>query len=276
MAQETALPNKPDSVKFGVIGDMGTGGTSQHETAKTLTSVRQGFPFSFVITLGDNIYGSRDYVSKFERPYQALLAAKVQFYASLGNHDDQNERFYKNYNMDGKRYYTFEKGNVKFFVLDSTLMDKLQLDWIDQALEASGSEWKIAYFHHPLYSTGRAHGPSLDLRSALEPLFVKHGVDVVFNGHEHFYQRIKPQKGIHYFISGAAGQLRNGDIRRQEPMAAGFDQDRSFMLVEVAGKELYFQAVSRAGKVVDSGMIPNAADPRRATSLTPSPVATPR
>ena len=89
----------------------------------------------------------------------------------------------------------------------------------------------------------------------LEPLFLTYGVDVVFSGHEHFYQRIKPQKGIHYFVSGAAGELRAGDVRPSNLTAAAFDSDRSFMLVEVAGKELSFQAISRLGLTVDKGTI---------------------
>ena len=80
-------------------------------------------------------------------------------------------------------------------------------------------------------------------------------MNVVLAGHEHFYERVKPQKGIYYFTSGAAGQLRRGDIRHTELTAKGFDQDLSFMLVEVAGEELHFQVISRTGSSVDAGMI---------------------
>jgi 3',5'-cyclic AMP phosphodiesterase CpdA len=268
-AQDVALPMKTGSVKFAAIGDMGTGDAAQLQTGAELTAMRAKFPFEFVLMLGDNVYGSQDFGSKFEVPYKALLDAKVPFYAALGNHDDQNEVLYKNYNMNGKRYYSFEKGTVKFFVLDSTRVDRPQLDWLEKELASSGSEWKIAYFHHPLYSTGGTHGPEVAVREVVEPLLVKYGVDVVFAGHEHFYERIKPQKGITYFISGAGGQLRKGDLHREEPMAAGYDQDRSFMLVEVAGPDMYFQSISRTGQVVDSGVIPNVPDPKRSTDATP-------
>ena len=116
-------------------------------------------------------------------------------------------------------------------------------------------EWKICYFHHPLYSNARRHGSSVDMRVLLEPIFVKHGVNVVFAGHDHVYERLKPQKGIYHFVSGAAGQLRRGNIGPQRQTAAYFDQDQSFMLVEIAGSELFFQAVSRTGTTVDSGVI---------------------
>jgi hypothetical protein len=121
-----------------------------------------------------------------------------------------------------------------------------------------------------LYSTGGTHGPEVAVREVVEPLFIKYGVDVVFAGHEHFYERIKPQQGITYFISGAGGQLRKGDLHRVDPMAAGYDSDRSFMLVEIDGSDMYFQSVTRTGQVVDSGVIANVPDPKRSTEATPA------
>ena len=91
--------------------------------------------------------------------------------------------------MNGQRYYTYARNNVRFFALDSTLMDPKQLDWIDAALRDAREDWKICYFHHPLYSNAARHGSSVDLRVLLEPLFVKHGVNVVFSGHDHVYER---------------------------------------------------------------------------------------
>jgi 3',5'-cyclic AMP phosphodiesterase CpdA len=120
--------------------------------------------------------------------YKPLLDGGVKFYAALGNHDDPNQRFYKPFNMNGERFYTFTKGNIEFFVLDSNYMDRKQLDWFERAIKDSKSDWKMAYFHHPLYSSGMTHGSEVDLRVLLEPLFVKYGMDVVFAGHEHFYE----------------------------------------------------------------------------------------
>jgi hypothetical protein len=252
-----ALPLKEGSLRFAVIGDSGSGSEAQNEVARLLAEWRADFPFELVLMLGDNIYGRddpRDYRKKFEVPYQPLLDAGVKFYAALGNHDDPKQRFYKNFNMGGERYYSFKapRGGVRFFAIDSNYVDKAQLEWLGKELQAS-ADWKICFFHHPLYSAGKKHGPSEELRSVLEPLFVKHGVDVVLQGHEHFYERTKPQKDILYFISGAAGQLRRSNIGKSDITARGFDQDLHFMLVEIAGDELYFQTVSRAGKTVDSG-----------------------
>jgi len=254
------LPHEKDSVKFAVIGDSGTGGRQQYEVAERLASAWKAFPFTFAIMLGDNIYGSerpQDFIRKFEKPYAPLLEGSVKFYAALGNHDDPNQRYYKPFNMDGKRYYTFKVGPARFFVLDSNYLDQDQLTWLQQELSGSREDWKISYFHHPLYSSGARHGSEVDLRTRLEPLFMEHGVSVVFAGHEHFYERLKPQHGIYYFTSGGAAKLRSGNIRRDSTLTAkGFDTDRSFMLVEIAGEEMHFQAIARSGTVVDSGVVP--------------------
>jgi 3',5'-cyclic AMP phosphodiesterase CpdA len=272
-AGQVTAPQEKDSVRFAVIGDTGTGTSSQYQIGERLTAARQMFPFEFVIMLGDNIYGSerpQDFVNKFEKPYKVLLDAKVPFYAALGNHDDPTQRYYKPFNMNGERYYTFTKGSARFFVLDSNYMDQAQLKWLETELSKANDRWKIAYFHHPLYSSGERHGSEVDLRTQVEPLFIKHGVDVVFAGHEHFYERIKPQNGIYYFIEGGSAKLRKGDIRTGPLTAAGFDTDFSFMLAELGKDAMQFQVLSRNGKPIDSGALPLAEEPKKAEEAKPS------
>jgi 3',5'-cyclic AMP phosphodiesterase CpdA len=258
------LPLKPKSVRFAVIGDTGTGERPQFDVAAQMAAWRASFPFDFVTMLGDNIYGGQGAAGihkKFEVPYQPLLDADVKFYACLGNHDDPNQRFYKPFNMGGQRYYSFKNGNAEFFALDSNYMDRPQLDWLESQLSGSRAQWKICFFHHPLYSNGKTHGPDLDLRTRIEPLFMKHGVNVVLSGHDHVYERIKPQHGIAYFVLGNAGELRFHDLRPAADTITGFDTDRAFMMVEIAGDEFWFQVISRTGQTVDSGVIAREKSP---------------
>lgn len=258
-ASELKLPASPEAVRFAVIGDTGTGDKPQYEVARQMMDYRNQFPFDLTLMLGDNIYGGKtpaDFKRKFEDPYAPLLSVGVKFYASLGNHDDPNERFYKPFNMDGNRYYSFKRGNVEFFVLDSNYMDPPQLDWLDKQLAASRAAWKVCFFHHPLYSDGKTHGPDLDLRRQLEPILLARGVNLVLSGHEHCYERIAPQKGIYYFLLGSSGQLRLHNLRPAADIVKGFDTDRVFALMEIAGNELYFQTISRTGETVDSGDLP--------------------
>lgn len=262
----SVLPVARDSVKFAVIGDS-TGGRPQYEVARRMAETRSRFPFDFTIMLGDNMYGGEnpsDFVDKFERPYKSLLDAGVKFYATLGNHDDPAQRFYKPFNMDGKRYYTFTKGDVEFYVLDSTYMSPEQIEWLQKGLAGSRARWKIPYMHHPIYSSGERHGSEVDLRVLIEPLFLKHGVHVVFAGHEYFYERLKPQNGIYYITQGGSAKLRRGNIRDNSALTAkGFDADCSFTVVEIVGDQMFFETISRAGQTVDSGTIARREGPSR-------------
>ena len=138
-----------------------------------MTKVRATFAFDLVIMLGDNMYGGQsaaDYVKKFEQPYALLLAAGVKFQASLGNHDRPDQVGYKLYNMNGQRYYTYARNNVRFFALDSNLMDREAARMDRCHLRDAREDWKICYFHHPLYSNAARHGSSVDLRVLLEPI----------------------------------------------------------------------------------------------------------
>lgn len=255
---EVKLPLKDGSVRFAVIGDNGTGERPEQEVADQMQRYWSVVKFNFVTMNGDNIYGGhrpQDFKLKFEVPYQQLLSEDVKFYASLGNHDDPAlEENYKPYNMGGNRYYTFRKGPVQFFALDSNYMDPQQLAWVEDKLKNSDAKWKICYFHHPLFTSAKFHGPDVDLRNQLMPLLTKYGVNVVMSGHEHVYERIKPQQGIYFFLVGNSGELRFNNIRKPNDLElVGFDTDRTFMLMEISGDDLYFQTVSRAGDTVDSG-----------------------
>jgi hypothetical protein len=257
---ELLLPGASDSTRMAVIGDSGTGQPAQYHVGLQMAAFRSRFPFDMVLMLGDNIYGDQappDFHSKFERPYQALLDGGVRFYAVLGNHDHIAEPQYPPFHMLGRRYYTFTdpRGRVSFYALDTNSMDREQLDWLETELRGDVSQWKMALFHHPLYSSGGRHGSSSVLSERLEPLFVKYGIHVAFSGHDHFYERIKPQQGVYYFVSGAAGKLALGDVGRTGLTARGFDLDNHFILFEITDDDLYYQAVSRTGYTLDYGLI---------------------
>jgi predicted phosphodiesterase len=263
-----ALPNRIGSVKFAVIGDSGRGHQPQYDIAARMVAAREQFPFAFVLMNGDNIYEgpatAEDYRDKFEKPYQQLLDAGVKFYAVLGNHDDPRQVYYAPFNMNGNRYYTFRPPedpltrlltSVRFFAIDTVTLDRQQIRWLAEQLRESDSHWKICFFHHPMYTSGRYRRASAAFRVALEPLFTRYGVDVVFAGHEHFYMRSTLQSGIQYFVSGGAGSLRHGDSTRTPFVARAFDTDYHFMLIELERDVMSFQAISRAGETVDSGAL---------------------
>jgi len=111
----------------------------------------------------------------------------------------------------------------------------------------------------------------------LEPIFVKHGVSVVLTGHDHIYERIKPQQGIYHWVVGSSGSLRKGDLTRTSMTEKGYDQDYVFMLVEIAGDDFHFAALSRTGAVIESGVVsrPHVAEPSPSPQPTPKPTLAP-
>ncbi|MFN0112208.1 MAG: metallophosphoesterase [Blastocatellia bacterium] len=259
LAQDSTA--KPPII-FAVIGDTGSGDEAQRAVAQQMVKQRQKTPFEFVLMLGDNIYekGEKEKIgSHFEQPYKELLAAGVKFYASLGNHDIikglEFQTNYKDFNMGGRRYYNFAKGDslLEFFALDSNVMDDKQLGWLNESLKASKARWKIAFCHHSIYSSARMHSAYTKLRAQLEPLYVKHGVSAVFAGHSHCYERTKPQKGVQYFTEGASGEIKKRTLDRKSPLfAAGEDSVNSFLIVQVTEAEMKVEAIAADGKVIDS------------------------
>jgi hypothetical protein len=254
-----ALPMMPGTLKFAVFGDFGDASQREFDTVAQLVKAHAVFPFTIVPLTGDNLYGSerpQDFQKKFETPFKPLLDAGVMFYGALGNHDAREQRYYKQFNMDGKLYYSYKapQQSVRFFALESGYMDPDQVKWIESELKSSSEDWKIAYFHHPLYSSGKTHGSDFDLRKVLEPLFIQYRVSAVFQGHDHVYERIKPQNGIAYWVIGSGGRFREGDLSKPSALTAkGYDADNAFLLAEISGDTMTFNAVSRTGQVVDSG-----------------------
>ncbi|MEJ7712537.1 MAG: metallophosphoesterase [Pyrinomonadaceae bacterium] len=261
-----AAPQNPVRYASSLLGDAGTGGKDQQAIVHRIAIFRTERLFDTVLLLGDNIYPNgraSDLPKKFERPYAKLLRRGVLFYAALGNHDVREGRKaqinYKLFNMGGRSYYSFSKGEklIEFFVLDSTNLDNEQLRWLEGALEKSTARWKIASFspsHLLLRKASRFHQKAAG--AARDRSSCDHGVAAVFSEHDHFYERTLPQQGIQYFVSGAGGKVRRGNINRCSPFfVAGNDDTNSFIYAEAAEDQLSFWAVDEIGSVFDSGTI---------------------
>lgn len=254
-----------DKITFAVIGDWGTGDDDQYGLGKKMFDTYKQSAFEFILTTGDNIYqngSGRHFPKKFEQPFAGLLKEQVPFYATLGNHDveegRQDQTSYPLFNMKGNNYYSISKGNglVDFFMLDTTDFGLTQTSWLENALRTSKAKWKIAAYHHPLYSSGKKHGTNDKLIKQLEPMFTRYGVKVTFAGHDHIYQRVTLQHGIQHFVTGAGGKTRRGGVDLKcQYRAVSYDEDNHFMLIELDEKEIAFKAISETGEVVDSGTI---------------------
>jgi hypothetical protein len=254
-ASPLPMPNLRGGLVFALMGDSGSGDQPQQAVAQAmLTYFNTARRFPFVLMLGDNLYDD-DYTGEFLTPYKPLLDRDVKFYAALGNHDRDLQIHFKPFNMGDQDRYSFDQGNARFAALNSNHpSDPEQIKWLDGVFTDAGSKWRIAFFHHPLYSSGIHDDEGLDvIRPALEPALIRNRVDVVFSGHEHLYERIRPQHGVRYFVSGGGGRSLYS-VKRNE-----FDEvavsEHHFMVVEIAGDRLFYEAITQGQKLLDCGLL---------------------
>ena len=253
-----------DQVAFAVIGDAGTGGRNQFRIASEMAETYRRHPFSLLLTTGDNVYFG-DVVDRVrevvDKPYQPLFDAGVEFRPALGNHDVDDDDDDIPLTLAAlrmpSRYYAFRRGPVDFFALDSNDMDSDQILWLTNALICSKNHWQVVYLHHPLYSSGM-HGSDLELRAPLEAALVRGGVDIVFSGHDHNYERTLPQQGVTYVVTGGGG----AHIRRVDSSAftAVSEADLHFTFVKVVNNTMHVIALEDDGEIMDDFVLnPRAA-----------------
>jgi hypothetical protein len=223
----TTPPASPRDFSFGVIGDFGIGTPAARANLRRLSEDPR---LSFAITTGDNaqVYGTEEeYRSFVLGPLRDLIATKP-FWPSVGNHDYYNLQNYQRFFAlpNGGLHYSFSYGGVLFLSLDSNRFDARQRRWVRAELRSSTARCKVAYFHHPLWSSGRGYrGHRRHLRrSRFVPILQRGGVDLVLNGHLQNYERSKPlrsgrrsRKGIVYVVSGGGGARLNGFVTRRRP-----------------------------------------------------------
>jgi hypothetical protein len=218
----------PDRFSFGVIGDFGIGTPAARANLRRLAADPA---VDLAITTGDNaqIYGTEDEYRRFVLgPLRDLIASKP-FWPSVGNHDYYNLQNYLRFFAlpNGGLHYSFTYGGVLFVSLDSNRFDRDQRSWLRATLRSSTARCKVAYFHHPLWSSGRgyrSHSRHLR-RKRFVPILERGGVDLVLNGHMQNYERSKPlrsgrrsrRRGIVYVVTGGGGASLNGFVTKRRP-----------------------------------------------------------
>jgi hypothetical protein len=265
---------------FLVLGDSGTGGAEQSAVRDRMLATTA----DFILHTGDMAY-PRGEAASFDpavfQPYAGLLRRLV-LWPCLGNHDARSEggapwrkAFYTpaNNREGDEAYYSFHFGNGLFVVLDSnasTAPDSPQHRFLDEVLAADAAVWKFVALHHTLYSSGR-HGPRVDVRDALVPLFDRHRVDLVLMGHDHDYERtlplrggksVDPGEGTVYVTTGGGGQTLRPVGR--SVFTAHAETAFHFVRVAVDGTALRLQMIRVDGTVGDDLKMkkPEGARPR--------------
>jgi hypothetical protein len=254
-----------DRVSFAALGDNGSGGRQAMAVAEQMAKTYESSPFGLVALLGDICYYGNfadRYDDVFRRPMTPLIDAGVGFELAIGNHDaalhhsDEGlaeiEAELQLLGTPG-RYYTSSHGPADLFFLDSSVPGLFgagandQTEWLDDALSSSTNQWKIVALHHPPYSSG-THGSTPGFADKLEPVLVRHHVDMVLAGHDHHYERTHPIEGITYVVSG--GGCKTTGVGRSDFTAVA-DSTLQFLHVDIVDDLLTAESIRPDGSVVD-------------------------
>jgi hypothetical protein len=261
-------PSAPDQAqRFAVIGDFGY----RHPAPKRIARQVEAHRSHWLLTVGDNIYRYGQpggYDEYWFGPYAATMARAPTFPA-LGNHDilSENGRWFQEYfhlppnGPTGleERNYALDYGNVHLAVIESNAFhegDTAEMDaiaqWIEEDLGATSQPWKLVALHHPLYTSRGNHGSTSLLRQRLGPIFERSGVQIVFQGHNHFYERLNPVNGVHYVTAGGGGMNLHVATDRTRYSARVKDDVHSFVLVDVEGNHLTVRGIDENGAEFDT------------------------
>lgn len=258
---ETAkLPGQPFTIA--VWGDSGYGDKNQYALARRIDAAQP----DLMLHTGDLIYekgAAEDFDPKFFKVYEPTLQ-RASFYGCLGNHDlvtDRGQPFLDAFVFPTngppetpEKNFSFDYADAHVVVLDVNVtgeeMEKHMVPWLEQDLKQSKALWKFAVFHQPVYSSG-LHGDTARCRRVLAPIFSRYKVDVVFNGHDHDYERFKPQEGVVYIVTGAGGASRYFRKEFRDITARWWNADWSFTKIEINGRTLHGQQIDTKGEVVD-------------------------
>jgi Calcineurin-like phosphoesterase len=256
-SEQASKSEKP--FRFIAFGDFGADTLFQKRLADVMGRVYQQTPFQTALLLGDNIYPNGDVAklaeSHFEKPYRYLIAQNVRFIAALGNHDtkDHHEADSMRYFGMPSPYYKATQGPVDFFVLNTINFksDPIQRDWLEKELSDSKAPWKIVMAHHPMISSGRYYGKDKKLTAQLLPVLKRYHVDFYLNGHEHLYERFKPQDGLQMVTSGGGGAYLYQFKKKPIPESVVRFRKHHFLLFEILGNQVTMRTINQYGQIID-------------------------
>ncbi len=246
-----------ETIRFLAFGDSGGGGSDQ----LALRDQMFEFPYDLMIHTGDVAYDNGS-IGQFEDNVFGIYAElfkNLAFFPAAGNHDYETMRgapFRQVFALPGdggEKWYSFDYGRIHFAALDTEADYATQIAWLDQDLATTDRPWKILFMHRPPYSSGD-HGSDTKLRSLLAPVAERHGVQLVLAGHDHDYERMHPQNGVAYVVTGGGGR---GTRNVGESSFTAFSEAViHFVIVEVGVDELIMHAIDATGVEFDSMVVP--------------------
>ncbi len=252
-----------NELRMVVVGDSGTASVNQYAV---LAQMLRWKP-ELLLHTGDIAYNSgttEEFITNHFVPYQALLA-EVPMYGSIGNHDYSTENaapYESLFELPKKasgteQYYSFNYDDIHIVSLNTNLPyteGSEMYTWLEDDLaDAQGKRWTIVFFHQPPYSSGD-HGSTVDMQTTIVPLFEQYGVDVVFNGHDHNYERNAVVNGVRYIVTGGGGsenlyEQSNIDLN---PYSEYFNAIYHFLGVTISNDSIKIRAINSQGEIFDT------------------------
>lgn len=205
--------------------------------------------------------GNHEYYSfkEGENSMRALTPYWNQLFTFPDNGPDQEDASELRNNV----YYIDYQG-VRIISLNSNLEFDTQAEWLDQTLENCDQNWTVVTMHHPIYSS-KPDRDNAKLRDALQPIFDKHRVDIVLQGHDHTYARsrlmqygdneptgktARSGKGTLYVVSVSGTKMY--ELGYREFMDRAAHQTQLFQIIKVDGDTLTYEARTAAGDLYDA------------------------
>ncbi len=276
--QTASLPSTPYA--FAVMGDTQGNPKVNGQLAQQAWALRP----NFLVIPGDLVDDGpikNQWVTEFFASMNPLFS-RIPFYPVLGNHERNADHYYRYMDLPPPEYYySYQYGNAKFFMMDSNKKvgpESEQYLWLEkelqelQRLEDEGKSevvWKFVSYHHPSYSSdeddygnlwkGKSTWGDMRIRPLTE-LFDRYGVDVVWNGHIHSYERTWPiregsvvqKDGTIYMITGGGG----GGLEQAGPIRPPFQNNvrrgHHFVFVSVNGRVMEFKSFDLEGRLFDT------------------------
>jgi hypothetical protein len=261
--------------RFVVLGDFGQGTEGMTNVAQQINAT----DFDFLVTVGDNVYGqagaaggNSDGAPGWYDPFWFKLyapsMARAATFVTLGNHDVDTangqwsvDYFFMPTNGPAgqlEKNYSFDYGNAHFVVVDTepfednqtAIMDAIRT-WTSNDLAAATQPWKFVFLHRPPHTSIGSHNDQTNVKTHLTPLFALFGVQMVFQGHNHWYERINPINGVNYITSGGGGAGLYPAGTRKEYSAVLRNDIHSFTIVDVDGTRLTLREIDKNGAQID-------------------------
>ncbi|MCK4836896.1 MAG: metallophosphoesterase, partial [Candidatus Aminicenantes bacterium] len=185
----------------------------------------------------------------------APLLVIADFYPALGNHEANSPLYFENFSLPGnERWYTVDIQDIHFVILDSNIpigVESEQYQWLKNELikMADLDVFLIVVFHHPPFSSGPHAEDEMGLRQTIVPLLETYGVDIVFNGHDHFYERSRVNT-IYYVVTGGGGAPLH-DKKKENPYSQVFYKKYHFCRLSVKDNQLIVDVYTKNLSKID-------------------------